>query len=95
MSNLFIPLKSEFYDAFKRGEKTVEYRVYGSRWNEKTCPIGRGVTISKGYGKQNRLQGVVTGFRASREAADTDLFRSVYPNLKDPIAACIEIKVTP
>jgi hypothetical protein len=28
---LFIPLKAEFFEAFERGEKDTEYRVYGPR----------------------------------------------------------------
>jgi len=59
---LFIPLKTEFYEQFENGTKTDELREYGKRWNEKTCRVGRAVTISKGYGKQNRLYGVVSSF---------------------------------
>lgn len=61
--NLFIPLKSEFYEQFEAGTKTDEFRKYGPRWNERTCHTGRLVTLSKGYGKQHRLLGMVTGFR--------------------------------
>lgn len=65
MTNLFIPLKTEYFEAFKSGRKTVEYRPYGPRWNEKTCYVGRKVTLSKGYGKQARLTGTVIGFLKS------------------------------
>jgi hypothetical protein len=58
--DLFIPLMTEYYDAFDRGDKTSELRVYGARWNERTCDPGRMVTISKGYGKKHRRRGVVT-----------------------------------
>jgi len=60
--NLFIPLITEYYEAFKCGEKTYELRVAGKRWNAETCRIGRKVTLSKGYGKANRLYGTVVGF---------------------------------
>lgn len=59
---LFIPLKREFFEAFERGEKEFEYREYGLRWNERTCRIGRAVTLSMGYGKARRLRGVVSFF---------------------------------
>jgi hypothetical protein len=59
---LFIPLKSEFYEAFKNGSKIDELRKYGSRWNERTCRVGRPVVISKGYGKQNRMIGTISDF---------------------------------
>lgn len=54
---LFIPLKTEYYEAFENGSKTIEYRPYGPRWNDKTLWWGRPVVISKGYGKQNRMRG--------------------------------------
>lgn len=46
MSPLFIPLKTEFYEGFLRGDKREEYRVHGPRWNEKTCRIGREAVLS-------------------------------------------------
>lgn len=54
--NLFIPLKTEYYNAFLNGNKDAEYRLYGKRWNEKTCYRNRPVILSKGYGKANRLK---------------------------------------
>lgn len=59
---LFIPLKREFFEAFKRGDKDKEYRPLGPRWNARTCTIGRPVVLSLGYGKAHRLTGVITGF---------------------------------
>jgi hypothetical protein len=53
---LFIPLKATYYDAFKRGDKTYEMRVYGPRWNEKTCYYRRHVVLSRGYGKKFRME---------------------------------------
>jgi hypothetical protein len=63
MKPLFIPLKSEYYEAFKNGTKRDELRRYGPRWNEKTCFVGRQAVLSKGYGKQNRTGGTVSKFR--------------------------------
>lgn len=59
---LFIPLKTAYFNQFEDGSKTDELRAYGKRWNEKTCAVGRRAVISKGYGKQRRLHGVVSGF---------------------------------
>ena len=59
---LFIPLKTEYYEAFIAGTKNIEYRRYGRGWNEKTCEVGREVVLSKGYGKQNRRVGVIISF---------------------------------
>jgi len=62
---LFIPLKAEYYRDFACGMKTIEYRLYGPRWNERTCKPGRPVTLSLGYGKRERLHGRVAGLRCA------------------------------
>lgn len=91
---LFIPLKAQYYAAFAEGRKTEEYRLYGPRWNERTCHIGRQVTLSRGYGKKNRLHGHVSGFRASIAPEDlTPAFRDCYPQAVNPRVAVISIKL--
>jgi hypothetical protein len=87
---LFIPLKAEFFNAFADGSKTVEYRPYGPRWNERTCPIGKPVVLSYGYGKQRRLNGRVVGFERSHEPASTEAWRRCYGDFHTE-AACIRI----
>jgi hypothetical protein len=89
---LFIPLKTEFFDAFASGSKTVEFRQYGARWNEKTCSIGRAVVLSKGYGKKHRLTGVVCGFAADKAPTLTDDWLKCYGQ-QEGFAACIYIKL--
>ena len=59
---LFVPVYTVFYEQFKKGSKSIEYRTYGPRWNEKTCWVGRTVVVSKGYGKKDRLNGIVEQF---------------------------------
>jgi len=86
---LFIPLKTQFYNAFCDGSKTIEFRKYGPRWNENTCRVGRRVTISKGYGKQSRRHGVIVGF--SRNQMATPDWLACYGEPGE--AACIEIKL--
>ena len=39
---------SQYYDQFATGEKRDELRLYGPRWNERTCPVGRPVILSRG-----------------------------------------------
>lgn len=92
-NRLFIPLKTEFFEAFKRGSKNTEYRVYGPRWNERTCFVGRPVTISKGYGKYERLQGVVTRFRTSSKPTLTNAWKACYGHFGGALAACITIRL--
>jgi hypothetical protein len=86
---LFIPLKSEFFEAFKNGSKTEELRRYGLRWNHDTCPIGRTVILSKGYGKQNRLQGTIWGFKKQRG----DLFGSAYKKQIEAVFGTLDIDI--
>lgn len=59
---LFIPLRREYFEEFEKGQKDTEFRLYGPRWNERTCTPGRAVVLSRGYGKQWRLTGVITSF---------------------------------
>lgn len=90
MKPLFIPLKTEYYEQFAQGTKTSEMRIYGDRWNEKTCPVGREVTLSKGYGLGNRLKGRISsfhkfdarGYTAEAQAA----ILACYGTLEKPIA---------
>ena len=94
MKPLFIPLKTEFYEAFERGEKHAEYRLYGPRWNENTCTVGRPVVISHGYGKKRRMSGRVESFRVihGRNFDETGrkAIRACYGTI-DVHIACIEI----
>ncbi len=46
---LFVPLKRQWFEAYRDGTKTVEYRLYGPRWNERSCTPGRPVILSLGY----------------------------------------------
>lgn len=57
---LFVPLKTEWFRAFERGEKTTEYRLHGPGWNDKTCTPGRAVTLSHGYtGSGGRIKATI------------------------------------
>jgi hypothetical protein len=56
---LFIPLKRKYYERFISGRKNHELRLEGKRWNSKTCFAGRKVVLSLGYGKYDRVEGVI------------------------------------
>ena len=84
MKPLFVPLKAEHYEDVQIGTKRIEYRLYGKRWNEKTCLVGRRITLSKGYGKGNRINGVIVGFNAVQainSSCQQDVLESCYPNM--------------
>lgn len=89
---LFIPLKRKFFERFESGEKDTEYRPYGPRWNERTCKMGRLVTLSLGYGKQRRLQGWIAGFDVSADATKSRDWIECYGS-RHSRAACIRIKL--
>lgn len=89
---LFIPLKREFFEAFERGNKTTEFRPYGPRWNERTCPVGRRVTLSLGYGRQRRIAGRVVRFETSREPLKTLAWLKCYGH-RTGDCACIHIEL--
>lgn len=93
MKPLFIPLKTEYFEAFRAGTKTVEYRPYGTRWNEGTCPPGREVVLSRGYGTLHRLRGRIAGFEISEDITATELWRSIYGD-KYGLAACIHVSIS-
>lgn len=92
---LFVPMKSEYYEAFKGGEKTEELRLYGKRWNERTCYVGRKIILSKGYGKKERLIGQIWRFKKQHGSLFGSTYKKsildVFFNL-DVYIACISIK---
>ena len=91
MKPLFIPLKSEHYEAFANGTKTTELRIYGPHWNLITCPIGRPVTLSKGYGKSHRLHGhIYNRFRIPRRNINKDI-NLPFPGEPDQLLLAIHI----
>ncbi len=88
---LFIPLNAEWFDAFERGYKREEYRPSGGRWNDRTCRPGRRVTLSRGYGKQQRLHGVITGFRIDVAPCALPAWRSLYGDRGPAAVITIEL----
>lgn len=96
MKPLFIPLKSEYYEAFVNGSKAAELRRYGPRWNEKTCTPGRSVVLSMGYGKQHRTHGRIWKFKRQHGSTFGSTYRAAILNVfgtLDIDIACISIVV--
>lgn len=86
---LFIPLRTEWFRKFEDGSKDTEYRAYGPRWNERTCRVGRPVTISHGYSGK-RLARKVTGFKALNRADAPEAAQAIYPDAA--FIAAIELR---
>lgn len=52
--NLYLPIKTEYFDAIQTGEKTKEYRLYNDYWKKRL--VGRDydqIIITKGYPKRD------------------------------------------
>lgn len=90
---LFVPLRTEWFRAFESGEKTVEYRAYGPRWNETTCYVGRPVTLSHGYSGA-RLSTEIYIVEVLRAECAPDVARKIFPKA-DRIIAIYMSDVTP
>jgi len=95
---LFVPLKTEYFRAFADGTKQTEYRIYGPRWNERVCRVGRRVVLSNGYGKRERLTGTITAFMsdplACLDAHTYREMRALFPKIETLTrVACIWIAV--
>lgn len=99
MKPLFIPLNSAPYEQFASGEKDEELRRYGPRWNEQTCHIGRQVTLSKGYGKQHRMHGVIARFKKQHASTFGSTYRAavmeIYGTLDIQIAVIFITNIQP
>lgn len=97
MKPLFIPLKAEYFDAFRDGSKDTEFRKFGARWNERTCMVVGLWFSPAGYGKSQRLNGIVSGFEVvpakSFGGLQREAMRSLYGSLEFDIA-CIGIATT-
>ena len=94
---LFVSLATKHFDRFWNGDKDTERRIYGGRWTEKTCAVGREVTLSLGYSGTRRIATEITAFAAvplKKLPHDTqnDL-RACYPGRvkADTLIACITI----
>lgn len=57
---LFVPLSSEPWYAFKRGEKAAEFRGVNDQFNRETVFEGRPVELRRGYSTDDSLWGTIT-----------------------------------
>jgi hypothetical protein len=87
---LFIPLRTVWFEQFECGAKNTEYRQYGKMWNERTCRIGRAVTLSHGYGIARRITKQVVGFRKLLQSEAPEAARLIYPDAA--FIAAIELR---
>ncbi len=97
MKPAFIPLIGKYFDQFDAGTKDRELRRVGRQWQAKNFPVGRQVTLSRGYNGK-RLAAVVI---EAKEVSQTALFpdeqvavKGCYPDIKpDELILIIKLKV--
>ena len=77
---LFIPLKKEFYDAFKDGSKTWELRGNYGQFKSSRIVVGRRARLARGYGYP-RLMATVMEFHVYNDLDDIppDIWNNTVP----------------
>ena len=56
---VFVPLTTKFFYQFKNEGKRFELRRLGGPWNTNNIYSSRPVVLSKGYGKYERIKGII------------------------------------
>lgn len=67
---LFVPLNSEPWRAFERGEKGAEFRGVNNQFNRDTVVVGRTVELRRGYSTDDSLWGVITEVEVDNNLGD-------------------------
>lgn len=88
---MFIPLMSQWFDAFNSGSKSIEWRVYNARWNRQSAHRGRDVVLSKGF-TRTRLSGFVVKSRKVARAAAPLAVRTIFPEARYFCAIHISVR---
>jgi len=92
MRPLIIALHLDYWNQFYDGTKTVEYRLYGPRWNERTCQPGRKAVLSAGYSKRRRITMRIGAFATVPYAAAPPEARAIYWKHPRKNIACIQLE---
>lgn len=90
MKPLFLPLRTRWFREFQAGIKTIEYRVYGPRWHEQTCTVGRPVVVSHGY-SGDRLTATIKRFRRIPLSRAPKAARELFPDATHLAAITLDL----
>ena len=93
MKPLFCPLKKQYFNQFKDGTKSTEYRGYGRQWTERTVIIGRPITLSCGYNGE-RIHGIISSLDIISIGESPVVAQELYSGRYDKICA-ISITIQP
>lgn len=77
-ASLFLPLNTEHFRAFEAGIKTHEFRPEGPRWNKRTCRLGRGVVVSRGYSTPDRMNGRISSYESIPFEQAPEAYLAIY-----------------
>ena len=76
---LFVPLKTEHYEAFESGEKTWELRGLNSRFNVETVQVGREVELRRGYNTDDSLWGEIVEVDYINDINEVGYYKEIVP----------------
>lgn len=102
MNPLFLPLNAEHFDAFKAGTKPAEYRILGGKFNQQQIVQGRRVVLSRGYGKKDRMTGIIGQVQIKLFSALNEPLRNILikiygekygKELKEKFIICFDIRI--
>jgi hypothetical protein len=88
---VFVVLRTEHWVDFRDRRKSVEWRAWGERWNDRTITPGRTVILSKGY-TRTRLHGVVFNVQRVSRLLAPDAALAIYPDVEAFCAIEIELQ---
>lgn len=83
---LFVPLSTEPYRWFERGDKDVELRTVGGQFTRKHVQEGRAVELRRGYSTDDSLYGEVGDvqtFEALSDVFDAIDYQRILPEAND------------
>ena len=81
IKSIFVPLRTEHWKDFRDRRKSIEWRAWGARWNDRTITPGRPIILSKGY-IRDRLHGVVVKAQRVSRLLAPDAALAIYPNVE-------------
>ena len=78
---IFVALRSEHWNDFRDRRKSIEWRAWGARWNDRTIIPGMPIILAKGY-TRDRLHGVVVRVQRVSRPLAPDAALAIYPDVE-------------
>lgn len=81
IKSIFVPLRSKHWIDFRDRRKSIEWRAWGARWNDRTIIPGSTIILAKGY-TRDRLHGVVVRVQRVSRPLAPDGTLAIYPDIE-------------